>query len=262
MLAVINDMFSNLDPIMVEIGPFAIRWYGFLMAVSMAAGLYVMISHGRRQGIPEEHLYNLGLIIIVAGIIGARIIYVATNWPYYAANPGEILRVDHGGLSFHGAVGGGFLGGWYYCIRKKVPYRRVADLVVPGIAIGIALVRIGNLINGEAVGRMASRLPFQQHPAQLYGSAVGIILLVVHNVLARRRRWPPGYLFWTFVLYYQILRGFFEETFRANPLYAWGYINDEWGLGFFTLTQLVTPPIILLAWWLRRRTFDQSPKDI
>lgn len=251
-------MLLDLNPIMVEIGPFAIRWYGFLMAISMAVGLYVLIVGGRRQGIPEEDLYNLGLVVIMVGVIGARFIYVATNWSYFTANPGEIIRVDHGGLSFHGAVLGGLLAGWWYTTRKGIPFGRAADLSVPGVAVGIALVRIGNLINGEAIGYTTTVLPFERHPAQLYGSAIGIMLLIIHRSIARRRPTPPpGYLFWSFVLYYQILRGVFEETFRANPLYAWGYINDEWGFGFFTLTHLITPAVVLLAIWLRRRTMTR-----
>ena len=80
---------------------------------------------------------------------------------------------------------------------------------------------------------------------------------MIHNALARRRP-PAGYLFWSFVFWYQLIRGFVEETFRANPLYAWGYVNEVWGVGFFTLTHLITPAILVLAWWMRRRTLAQA----
>ncbi|HEX6972284.1 MAG TPA: prolipoprotein diacylglyceryl transferase family protein, partial [Limnochordia bacterium] len=100
-------------------------------------------------------------------------------------------------------------------------------------------------------------LLFDRHPAQLYGSAIGLVLWAIHTRLSRRHP-PAGYLFWSFVLYYSVLRGVIEETFRANPLYAWGYVNETWGIGLFTLTQLVTPPLVLLAWWLRRLTVREA----
>lgn len=250
-------MLVDWDPIMIQIGPLAIRWYGFFMAVSIGLGIYYLVRYGVTRGLPEEKLYNTALVAVVGGVIGARLIYVATNWSDYADNLIEIIRVDHGGLSFHGAVGGGMLFAWLYARRIGLPVARVFDLAVPGICIGIMLVRIGNIFNQEAVGRPAAALPFELHPAQIYGSLIGVILLISHNVLARKYpNAPDGYLFWTFVFWYQLLRGAWEETFRANPLYVWGYINETWGIGLFTMTQLVTPPILLLAWWMRRRALE------
>lgn len=250
-------MLLDLDPVMFSLGPLTVRWYGFFMAVSMAIGIYYLVKNGVRQGMPEDALYNVALLGIVGGVIGARVIYVATNWSDYAGNLVEIIRVDHGGLSFHGAVGGGMLAFWYYARRAGLSLPALFDLAVPGVCVGIMLVRIGNLFNGEVLGHVAQALPFDRHPAQIYGSLVGLVTLLIHNALARRRP-PAGYLFWSFVFWYQLIRGFVEETFRANPLYAWGYVNEVWGVGFFTLTHLITPAILVLAWWMRRRTLAQA----
>lgn len=247
-------MVLDLDPVLIQIGPLAIRWYGFFMAVSIAVGFYYFIKYGLRRGIAEDDLYNLAIAAVIGGIVGARLVYVLTNWGDYAGNPVEILRVDHGGLSFHGAVGGGALAVWLLGRRRGIPFDRVADLSVPGIATGIILVRIGNLFNAEVLGRVAEALPWDRHPAQLYGSAVGVVALVVHNLLARRRPKPAdGVLFWSFLLVYSFLRGFVEETFRDNPLYAWGYVNERWGVGFFTLTHLITPLMLALSWIMLAR---------
>lgn len=249
----------DLDPVMIQIGPLAIRWYGFFMAISIGVGIYYLIRDGVAHGMSEDQLYNATLAAVAGGIIGARLIYVLTNWSFYAANPVEIIRIDHGGLSFHGAIGGGMLFVWLYARRAQLPVARIFDLAVPGISVGIMLVRIGNIFNQEALGRPTTIFPFELHPAQLYGSLIGLILLVIHNVLARRYPdAPPGYLFWTFVFWYQLLRAGIEETFRANPLYAWGFISETWGVGFFTMTQLVTPPILLIAWWMRQRALQQG----
>src|SRR5690606_11642231 len=190
-------MLLDLDPVMFQLGPLTVRWYGFFMAVSMAIGIYYFIKHGTGRGLPEDALYNAALVAIVLGVVGARLVYVATNWGDYAGNPVEIIRVDHGGLSFHGAVGGGMLALWYYARRAGLPFQSLLDLGVPGVCVGIMLVRIGNLFNGEVLGHVAQALPFDRHPAQIYGSLVGLVTLLIHNSLARRRPdAPPGYLFW------------------------------------------------------------------
>ncbi len=242
-----------LNPVAFQIGPLAVRWYGILMAVSVAIGFYYFRRDGLRRGYDEDFLYGAALVTVLGGVVGARLVYVLTNWPAYAGDWLSILRVDQGGLSFHGALLGGMLAGGLYVARHGGRPEELADLVVPGVCVGIFLVRIGNLINHEVLGRMTA-FAFGRHPAQLYGSAIGLLLLLWHNRLARHQDRPPGYLFWSFVLAYSLLRGVVEETFRENPLYAWGYVNPRWGIGFFTLTQLVTPFFVGLAWWMRRRT--------
>lgn len=251
----------DIDPVIVHIGPFAIRWYGVLMALSIALGFYYLRRDAMKLGYDEDFLYNAVLLAVVGGIIGARAVYVATNWGAYADSPIDIIRIDHGGLSFHGGVlGGALLGGWYVR-RRGYSFDELADLVVPGLAIGIILVRIANLINGEVLGRPTELAWLERQPAQLIGSAVGVALLIIHNAIARRRP-PAGYLFWSFVLYYSLLRGVVEESVRDNPLYAWGYVNPVWGIGFFTLTQLVTPVFVALGWGMRRRALrlDRRPR--
>ncbi|HEY8489035.1 MAG TPA: prolipoprotein diacylglyceryl transferase family protein [Thermaerobacter sp.] len=250
----------NWDPILIQIGPLAIRWYGFFMAVSMAAGLYVLVRDGTRRGYDEEFLYNISALIIVGGIVGARLVYVLTNPGDYfvPGRYGEIIRVDHGGLSLHGALLGGGLAGWWY-IRRRLEgpawphFQRLLDLAVPGIAIGYMLVRIGNVFNHEVLGNYTTALPFPRHPVQLYASAAGLVLLLIHNRLARRRP-PAGYLFWTFLYYYQWWRIAVEETVRDAPI-AWPvYANPAYGIEIFTVTQVTTWPLLVVAWWLRRRS--------
>ncbi len=245
---------------MFTIGPVAIRWYGLMMALSMAIGVFFIVKNGKKLGMDEEHLYNVSILSILGGIVGSRLIYVLTNLSFYMDKPGEIIRIDHGGLSWHGALLGGLAVGWWYAERFGLNLNLLADLAVPGLASGYMLVRIANIFNQEVLGRTSEL--FGRHPAQLYGSFIGLVLLVLHNYLARNK-WNPekaGYLFWSFFFYYSILRGFIEETFRANPLYAWGYVNLKWGAGFFTLTHLVTPALLLFSYYMMRRAADKTPR--
>lgn len=252
-------MLLEIDPVLIRLGPFAIRWYGVLMATFIVSGFLYLRRDALKLGYDEDSVFNLGLLATIGGIAGARAVYVLTNWASYAGDPLSIIRIDQGGLSFHGAlIGACSLFGWY-AWRKGFSVQELFDLVVPGICIGIILVRIGNLINGEVLGR-TTELGFDRHPAQLIGAALGLVLLVLHNRAARKRP-PAGFLFWNFVFVYSILRGFIEETVRENPLYAWGYVNETWGIGFFTLTHLITPLAIAIAWVMRRRALllDRTP---
>lgn len=243
---------ENISPYILEVGPVAIRWYGLMFAIAVLVGFYYMRKHGVNAGYSEDFIFYLLIIVILAIIAGARAVFVAVNWPFFMANPELIIRVDQGGLAFHGGLLGGIISSWLYCYFKKASWRTLADLAVPGVALGIALVRIANIFNQEILGREALLFAFERHPTQVYGSLIGITLLIVHNYLARRENLKPGYLFWSFVLGYTLLRGLIEETFRDNPLVAWGYVSEAWGAGFFTTVHLFTPLIIALSLYMLR----------
>jgi phosphatidylglycerol:prolipoprotein diacylglycerol transferase len=104
----------------------------------------------------------------------------------------------------------------------------------------------------ENMGRAAEILSGERMPAQLIGSAIGLLTLLIHNYLARKKA-PPGYLWWGYIFYYSLLRGVIEETVRDNPIYLHLFVSEKYGLGAFTLTQLITPVLMLIAWWQMRR---------
>lgn len=240
-------LIEEISPVIFTIGPLAVRWYGLMFAVSALVGFYYIRKFGLEKGLAEDFLFNFFLILIISIIVGARLVYVAANLPYFLAHPELIIRIDQGGLAFHGGLLGGVLGSWLYCRFKKINWQVIADLAVPGITIGIALVRIANIFNQEILGRTADLLPFDRHPTQIYGSLIGVILLLAHNYLARRKGIKPGYLFWNFIFGYTLLRGVFEETFRDNPLVLWGFESEAWGAGLFTAVQVFTPFILILT---------------
>ena len=244
---------ENISPVLFSIGPFVVRLYGVMAALSFLIGLYYLRKHGEKQGLDDDFVFNLFIIALFSVVIGARAVYILANWSYFAQHPELIIRVDRGGLAFHGGLLGGMLSTWLYCYFKKVNWRTLLDLVVPGICTGIMLIRIANIFNQEILGRPAPLLGLERHPAQVYGFLVGLIMLIVHNLLARKKERPPGDLFWNFVLGYTILRGFFEETFREMPLILLGYIHPGYGFGFFTAVQVFTPFILLLALFMLSR---------
>ncbi len=241
---------ENISPIIFTIGPLAVRWYGLMFAISVLVGFYYMRKYGEKKGFNEDFIFNVFIILIISLILGARVVYVLANLSYFLERPELIIRIDRGGLAFHGGLIGGVLSTWLYCRAKKANWYALADLAVPGIATGIMLVRIANIFNQEILGRPAELFAFDRHPAQVYGSLIGLILILLHNYLARKPNIKPGFLFWNFVLGYTVLRGFFEETFREMPLIVWGYINEAWGAGFFTAVQFFTPAILILTFYM------------
>ncbi|MDK2821429.1 MAG: phosphatidylglycerol---prolipoprotein diacylglyceryl transferase [Clostridia bacterium] len=246
-------MLLDLNPIAFQIGPIAVRWYGIFMALSFLLGSWYLYREGLKKGINEDFLLNLAIIAIFFGVVGARLMFVLANYPDWFVNDQlQILKVYEGGLSWHGGLLGGLLSGWIYARLKRVNVNQLLDMVVPGLGFGYFLVRIANIFNQEVLGRHTDFF-FDRWPAQLIGSAIGLILLIRFFYIKTKNP-PDGYQFWSFIFYHQILRAVVEETVRNNPLEVLGYVVPGWGLGFFTLTQITTPPILLIAYYFMRRT--------
>ena len=246
-------MLLNLSPYAFKIGSIPVHWYGIFMALSFLLGSYYLYKKGMKSGIDEDFLLNVAMIVIVAGVIGARIMFVLANHPqWFVKDPLQVIKVWEGGLSWHGGLLGGIIAGWTYCKRNNIDPNILADWTVLGLSFGYIIVRIGNIFNQEVLGRM-TEFSFGRWPAQLIGSAIGLILFI-RFIYLELKGTPPGYQFWSFLWYHQLLRALIEETVRENPLYIIEYINPKWGLGFLTLTQLFTPLIIGFAYYMYKKT--------
>lgn len=249
-------MLVDLNPVAFQIGPLAVRWYGIFMALSFLFAVWYMYGEARRRGIDEDFLLNLSIVAIVAGVAGSRLLFVLVNYPeWFIRDPLQVLKIYQGGLAWHGGLFGGALAGWWYCRRKGVSFNVLADLGVPGIALGYAMIRVANIFNQEVLGRPTD-FWFDRWPAQPIGTAIGLILLIRYFYL-KRKDLPAGYQFWSFVFYHQLLRGAVEETVREMPLVLIGYVVPHWGLGFFTIAQLATPVIMAFAYWMMRQTYTR-----
>ncbi|MFO7942101.1 MAG: prolipoprotein diacylglyceryl transferase [Bacillota bacterium] len=233
---------ENPNPFVFQIGDFGVRWYGLAVAVSMAIGIWYIVTEGKRRGWDEDDLYTVSLLILIFGVVGARAVFVLTNLGYFLENPAHIFRGD--GLAWHGALLGGVLSAWIFFRIRGLMFSRAADLAVVGLNVGYVLVRLANITNQEVLGRYSALLG-TRHPAQIYGSLIGLALLVRYFVLERHKP-PAGYQFWSWFFWYSVLRAVVEETVRTNPLYAWGYVNEYLGFGFFTMTHLATPFLLAL----------------
>jgi phosphatidylglycerol:prolipoprotein diacylglycerol transferase len=282
-----------MDPIMLQIGPIAIRWYGFLIAAGVLVGTLWATRLAPRRGVDPDKLLDAAPLLVVAGIVGARLVYVLTS-PASFFGPGgnlvDAFKVWQGGISIHGGILGIVLALWIYARARGMNMWSALDVLTPVGALGIIGGRIGNFMNGSDTGGRLTEWPIgftwpepgtatlggfgrlvfgdplwlyappvcgtlpagepcTVHLAPLYGALIGVILIGV-VVWSLRRSSAPGFGFWQFVLWYSVLRSVLEEPFRDNPLFWHVYLNESVGIGLFTLTQLVSIPIILVAAYL------------
>ncbi|NMH68948.1 prolipoprotein diacylglyceryl transferase [Bacillus sp. RO3] len=232
-----NENITPIDPIAISLGPIQVHWYGVIIGLGIALGLYLVIRESKRLGLHPDTFIDLLVWAIPIAIISARIYYVIFEWnDYYAANPGDIIKIWNGGIAIHGALIGSVLTTIVFAKIKGLSFWKLADIAAPSIILGQAIGRWGNFINQEAHGGEVSRSFLENlmmpdfiinqmyingayyHPTFLYESlwsfAGLILLLVLRRKAAFLRR---GELFLTYVIWYSIGR-FFIEGLRTDSL--------------------------------------------
>jgi phosphatidylglycerol:prolipoprotein diacylglycerol transferase len=145
-------MFRSPGPVAVQFGPLSIRWYGILMALSMAIGLWLAYREAKHRGLDPESFLKAAELGLLGALVGARLYYVLFNLDYYTQFPRKILAVWEGGLAIHGGIIGGLLVGGGYAWRRRLPVVRFLDVAAPSLILGQAIGRWGNFFNEEAFG--------------------------------------------------------------------------------------------------------------
>ncbi|MGQ9490048.1 MAG: prolipoprotein diacylglyceryl transferase [Anaerolineae bacterium] len=151
-----------MNPVIVQIGPFQVHWYGVLIVLGAVLAAWLSTREAGRRGEDPEHVWNLLTWCLILGIIGARLYHVFSSptgnfagWSYYRENPIEIIAFWHGGfrgLGIYGAVAGGVLAVVLYAWRHKLVLARWLDIPTPGLLLAQAIGRLGNRINQELYG--------------------------------------------------------------------------------------------------------------
>lgn len=216
-----------MNPIAFQIGPLAVHWYGIIIACGLLLGVTVAAYRAPKYEISRDDLYNLVLIALPCGILGARLWYVIFNWSYYAGRPGEILATWHGGLAIHGGVLAAIICGLAYAKWKKLSFWGIADLTAPSFALAQSIGRWGNYVNQEAYGTITD-LPWaitiageKRHPTFLYESIWNLSLFVFLLFIAKRFPKFQGLVFAGYLVLYSVGR-FFVEGLRTDSLMVGG----------------------------------------
>jgi len=227
-----------MGPIIFQIGPLSIRWYGVLIMAAVVLGLVLAGREAKRQAVSIELVYDLFFYMLVSAIVGARLYYVIFSWDLYRNNLKEIFAFWHGGLAIHGAVVGGIVSALIYTRLKGLSFWSVADICAPSLILGQAIGRWGNYFNQEAFGR-PTNLPWgifideahrplqyvQQthfHPTFLYESLWNFCVFLLLLWLRRRRGIVTGDVFFAYLVLYSLGR-FWIEGFRTDSLMFAGF---------------------------------------
>ncbi|MDP4012482.1 MAG: prolipoprotein diacylglyceryl transferase [Candidatus Nanoarchaeia archaeon] len=230
--------YHNLNPVLFSVAGFEIRYYGMIIVLSLLIAYFMLPLLAKKQKInlSKAQIEDLILYAAISALIGARLFIVLFYHPsFYLSNPLEILKIWKGGVSFHGALVFGLAAVYYFCRKHKLKFLEVIDLMIIPTALGFALGRMGNFINGELYGRITSvpwAVKFQnaegfRHPSQLYESAKNFLIFTTLFFLSKKKQ-KPGILLATFLIMYSILR-FLIEFVREPELY----------IGFLTMGQFL-----------------------
>ena len=147
-----------------EIFGFEITIYGVLIAVGMLLGIFFVVLEARRNHEDPDGYLDLTIKTLIAGVIGARLLYAAFSWSLYKNDPGQILNVRSGGMLFYGGLLGGVLSGAVYCRLRKKSFWKMADLACMGILIGQIIGKWGSFFNRESFGEYADNIFSMQIP--------------------------------------------------------------------------------------------------
>lgn len=247
--------YPQINPIIFQIGPLSIRWYGLMYIISFFCTLFLCKYQLKEKNCAHliPLLENTLFISFLGLVIGARLGFCFFYYPeYFLKNPFEIIAIWKGGMSFHGGMLGAILSGYFYLKKHKQSFLWWADLVVVVAPVGLFFGRIGNFINGELFGKPSTLPwaiifpeggPIPRHPVQLYEGLVTGLFLFLFLWNLRKKPWKEGTKLSIFLILYGILRFFFEflrEPAQSIPL-IWGWM---------TMGQILCLGMILLGFFI------------
>jgi len=265
----------GLDPILLEVGGLAIlRWYSLAITIAIFVAVWLTDREMKRKGVDTSNYGGLAAWAIILGILGARIFHVFDDIDRYMDDPVRILQIQRGGLAIWGAVIGGFLGVFIACQIYKLPLLKVIDSIAPGLVLGQAIGRIGNIVNGDAWGAAApdawftftytnpdSFIPNRllnvpTHPYPVYDMALNLAVFALIWWL-RKKDLSHGALFATYLLVYGIGR-LFVHSLREQVVWFWGLQQAQ----VFSIAGAIAGAIgLAVLYWMRsqKQDSDSSP---
>jgi phosphatidylglycerol:prolipoprotein diacylglycerol transferase len=267
--------FPSFDPVLIAIGPFAVRWYALAYICGILFGwLYAraLIANDRLWGGPapftvadfDDFILWVTLGIILGGRIGYILFY---NLPHFLEHPAEIFEVWKGGMSFHGGFLGCVIAVLWFAYQRGIPQLSLGDITCAVGPIGLFLGRIANFVNGELWGRptdvpwaMIFPLggPLPRHPSQLYEASLeGLGLLIILALFIRAGALKrPGLILGLFAMFYAVFRSFCEFFREPDPQlgFLWGHMT----MGMILCIPLFIAGAGFAAYALRRKPLHSS----
>ena len=205
----------NISPELINFGPFTIRWYGLLFVTGFMLSALVAYWLFKREQKDLRHLESIALYLLIGMIVGARLGHIIFyNLDYYLKNPAEIIMIWHGGLASHGAAIGLLIAYLIWIKIYKVKFAEYIDLLVIGMPLTAACVRLGNFFNSEIIGQPTDgswgvifvRLSeeFPRHPTQLYESGLSLLIFAILFITYRKyyQKLPRLFIMFLYIFLY------------------------------------------------------------
>lgn len=255
-----------MHPIIFQLGPLTAHSYGVMLALAFIVVFFLSIHKARTEGIDPTKIANILFIILVSGIIGARILFILINLDYYLAHPLEAIMIHRGGLAFFGGLGLAFLSGFTYLKKIGLNPWNTLDIIIVYAVLGQSIVRLGCFLNSCCYGIPTNLLwgvsfpPLSAaytsfgttplHPTQLYQAAANFIIFLLCLRLYPRKKYD-GEIFLIYLLLYAPSR-FFIEFLRGDniPLCI--------GIGMGQVTALLIFIASLIIYLLKMRHLNKD----
>jgi len=245
-------LIPEIDPIAIQIGPFAIRWYGITWLAAFST-IYYLIDKFQKD-IDVNQTSDLMFYSLLGAILGGRVGYILFySFDQFLANPLSIFAIWEGGLSFHGGLLGVLVSCYWLSKKWKMSFFWLMDRVAPYVPPGLGFVRLGNFLNSELLGRPtevswgvifpSDPLGLVRHPSQLYQAfGEGVILFIYMLIIAKRPK-PTMSISGHFLIGYGFIR--FSTEFFRTPDQHIGFVLD-----FLTRGQILSFPMIVIGLFL------------
>ncbi len=254
-------------PILFNVGDWPVYSYGVLLAAAYLIGLQLAVVRARRAGIDPAKVMDLGIYLIIAALVGAKLMLIAVDFDYFRQQPRELLSLVRAGGVFYGGLIAAVAVGYFLVRRYKLNIWSTGDLMAPGIALGHVVGRFGCLLAGCCYGRptdvgwaitftnpvananVGTPLNIPLHPTQLYDAGAELLILGVLLLTERKGKPFAGRTFWLYIGLYAISR-FIIEYFRGD-------IQRGTVFGTMSTSQFVSlllvPAALVMLWFLRRQ---------
>jgi len=243
-----------MHPILFYGGSVVIRSWGVMVVIGIITAVFLSMQEAGKRGVDPENIIDLAIILVVSGVIGARVVYVLTNFNEYRNNISMAFSIRTGGLAWPGAFLFALIATIIFVRWRRISFWLIVDILSPYIALGYSIGRIGCFLNGCCFGKVTEKawwsvymLGAYRYPTQLYASLASFLIFLF---LVTRTSWYelPGKRFLVYIILYAIYR-FTVEFYRYNSTYILGLSPAQWGM----LGAIIVASIILYGKSLERK---------
>ena len=259
-------------PELFSLGPITIYSYGVLLAASYLLGLWLAMRRAKRWGLDANRVLDLGIYIIIAALIGAKLLLLVVDFDQFNNSPADFLTLARSGGVFYGGLILAVIVAFWYIARHRLPFWTTCDVFAPGIALGHVTGRLGCLAAGCCYGtptnvpwaitftnplaaaNVGTPLGIPLHPTQIYEAGAELIILVLLLTTERRGRTFAGRTFWAYMFLYALSR-FVVEIYRGDPR------GEMFGFSTSQVISLVLGPLSLVMLIWLAKTAPTAPQE-